>query len=140
MTTFTRIWLSPCLKSTENFTGPSWGGRFVGCSSTNLPLIVAGDMNTTQSTTTYAAFVPRYTDTWAQLHAGDNGFTCCEALPAITNYTPALFERVDLFLVGGGLTAQSIVRVGADASDRTPSGLWPSDHAGVVAQVTVEKD
>jgi hypothetical protein len=25
--------------------------------------------------------------------------------------------------------------IGRDADDRTPSGLWPSDHAGVVARL-----
>ena len=33
------------------------------------------------------------------------------------------------------LAALPIDIVGADPSDRTPGGLWPSDHAGLVATI-----
>jgi len=29
--------------------------------------------------------------------------------------------------------------VGDESADRTPSGLWPSDHAGVVASLTLSR-
>ena len=29
--------------------------------------------------------------------------------------------------------------VGDDPYDKTPSGLWPSDHAGVAAKISFEK-
>jgi endonuclease/exonuclease/phosphatase family metal-dependent hydrolase len=110
-----------------------------GPANTRLPLIVAGDMNTTTTTDTYAAIATAgFADVWAQLHAADAGFTCCEALPTIDNSIPALFERVDLFLIRGGLEAASIARVGADPGSRTASGLWPSDHAGLVATLELE--
>ena len=31
-------------------------------------------------------------------------------------------------------------RVGYEQEDRTPSGLWPSDHAGVVARLTLRQE
>jgi endonuclease/exonuclease/phosphatase family metal-dependent hydrolase len=110
-----------------------------GPANTDLPVIVAGDMNTTSSTDTYAAITGAgFSDVWAQLHPGDDGFTCCQTLPAITNSISTLFQRVDLFLVRGDLEAGGISRVGADPSDRTVSGLWPSDHAGLAATVLLK--
>jgi hypothetical protein len=42
--------------------------------------------------------------------------------------------KVDLVLVRGGVRPLLDVLVGNKTSqDLTPSGLWPSDHAGVVA-------
>jgi hypothetical protein len=32
-----------------------------------------------------------------------------------------------------------IRRVGDQPGDRTPSGLWPSDHAGVIATLKIRK-
>ena len=47
-----------------------------------------------------------------------------------------LTQRIDVVLVRGGLTAGGAALVGDDKKDRTASGLWPSDHDGVVATVT----
>jgi hypothetical protein len=35
----------------------------------------------------------------------------------------------------GDFQAQAADRVGEEPADKTPSGLWPSDHAGVVARM-----
>lgn len=112
-----------------------------GPANTDLPVVVAGDMNTTSSTDTYAAITAAgFRDVWAQLHPADDGFTCCQTLPAISNSMPTLFQRVDLFFVRGDLEAGGISRVGADPGDRTLSGLWPSDHAGVAATVLLKTE
>jgi hypothetical protein len=37
----------------------------------------------------------------------------------------------------GPIAAQEAHLVGADPSARTPSGLWPADHAGLVATLAV---
>jgi hypothetical protein len=58
-------------------------------------------------------------------------------VPGLDNAASLLDVRVDLVLVRGGLGIGSAVRVGEDPDDRTPSGLWPSDHAGVVAGLTL---
>jgi endonuclease/exonuclease/phosphatase family metal-dependent hydrolase len=112
-----------------------------GPANTDLPVVVAGDMNTTSSTDTYAAITAAgFRDVWAQLHPADDGFTCCQTLPAISNSMPTLFQRVDLFFVRGDLEAGGISRVGADPGDRTLSGLWPSDHAGLAATVLLKTE
>jgi endonuclease/exonuclease/phosphatase family metal-dependent hydrolase len=110
-----------------------------GPANTTLPVILAGDMNTTSTTDTYAALtIAGFVDLWPQLHPGVAGLTCCQTLPAIDNPSPALYERVDLLLLRGGLDGESIRLVGANVADRTASGLWPSDHAGLVARISVD--
>jgi endonuclease/exonuclease/phosphatase family metal-dependent hydrolase len=105
-----------------------------GPANTTLPVLIAGDMNTTTTTATYAALTGAgFADVWASLERSAPGLTCCQTLPAIDNPTSTLYERIDLMLTRGGLDAKRISRVGADPSTRTPSGLWPSDHAGLVA-------
>jgi hypothetical protein len=51
-----------------------------------------------------------------------------------------LYQRIDLILTLGNVEGQNIALFGADPGTRTPDGLWPSDHAGVAAQVIVEPD
>lgn len=111
-----------------------------GPANTDLPVILAGDMNTTSTTDTYSAITAAgFSDVWARLHPADAGFTCCQTVSAINNPISALYQRVDLFLLRGHLEGESISRIGADPVSRTPSGLWPSDHAGLVATLEFEK-
>lgn len=49
-----------------------------------------------------------------------------------------LSERVDLVLTRGPFHVEKASLVGNEASDRLPSGLWPSDHAGVVVTLELE--
>jgi hypothetical protein len=42
-------------------------------------------------------------------------------------------HRIDLILFRGFAGVDNMKVFGDLPSDRTPSGLWPSDHAGVVA-------
>jgi hypothetical protein len=51
----------------------------------------------------------------------------------LRNPSPTLTKRVDLVLTRGGFETVSADVLGEEPGDRTPSGLWPSDHAGVVA-------
>ena len=45
-----------------------------------------------------------------------------------------LTDRIDLVLFRGALAVADVSLVGNQQTDRTPSGLWPSDHAGVLAK------
>lgn len=100
-----------------------------------LPVIVVGDLNSNAdgtSTPTYADFLAAgYSDVWAEVGTGD-GLTCCHE-DDLQNPTATLVKRIDYILYRGGLEAVSADVVGADPAERTPSGLWASDHAGVVA-------
>jgi hypothetical protein len=77
-----------------------------------------------------------FTDLWTALHAGEPGLTCCQD-PSLRNTTSALTARIDLVLYRGGFGASSADVVGEAPADRTASGVWPSDHAGVVGSLRV---
>jgi len=104
---------------------------------TDLPLLFAGDFNSdavATSTSAYGALrAAGFTDAWDVAGGGD-GFTCCQD-PFLQTPVSLLNRRIDLVLVRGGIEVTAASVVGDDPSDRTPSGLWPSDHAGVVATV-----
>ncbi|MFJ3306186.1 endonuclease/exonuclease/phosphatase family protein [Streptomyces sp. NPDC086549] len=112
---------------------------------TDLPVVFAGDFNTTANDPQNPTF-PTYqfllnsgfTDAWREKHPTDPGFTCCQA-PDLKNPVSALSLRIDLVLFRGDFGVKNIHLVGDRQSDRTPSGLWPSDHAGIVATLRVPK-
>jgi hypothetical protein len=70
---------------------------------------------------------------------GDPGLTCCQA-QLDNNLESQLYERIDLILTFGNVEAQRAMLFGANQASKTPSGLWPSDHAGVAAQLVILKE
>jgi hypothetical protein len=48
-------------------------------------------------------------------------------------------QRIDHVLATAGVTRISSELVGDDADKRTPTGLWPSDHGGVVSTLKMPK-
>lgn len=107
--------------------------------SEELPVIMVGDFNATPASATYGLFAAAgYVDAFAQLHPGVDGFTCCQA-DDLRNESSQLHERVDLALLKGGtLVPLTAATVGNSPTDRTASGLWPSDHAGLVAKIGLQ--
>ncbi len=107
--------------------------------ATELPIILVGDLNSAadgSSTETYADFRDAgYGDAWAVVGSGP-GHTCCHDVD-LMNATPELAKRIDYVLYLGGVEAIAAQVVGDEVADITPGGLWPSDHAGVVATLTV---
>jgi hypothetical protein len=73
------------------------------------------------------------------LHPGVLGLTCCQAEPD-NNPLSQLYQRIDLILTLGPIGAQNISLFGANPATRTGDGLWPSDHAGVAAQLVLESN
>ena len=71
----------------------------------------------------------------------EDGATCCQA-DDLRNEASELTNRIDqIFVKGVALHPSGSIRtltVGDKPDDRLPSGLWPSDHAGVVAHLPVE--
>jgi endonuclease/exonuclease/phosphatase family metal-dependent hydrolase len=100
-----------------------------------LPGIVVGDFNAAANGTgspTYRDLTHGgLHDAWSQRHPGDPGLTWGATPPS--DPKPQLSQRIDLIFSHGPFTVDDVVRVGGRRSDRTPSGLWPSDHLGVVA-------
>lgn len=106
-----------------------------------LPLVLVGDTNSQPDTTVYADFTGAgLVDGWSALHPGDPGFTCCQVPPdTIVNSVSQLHERVDYVFSGQGIEPLAVDRVGADPSARLAgSGLWPTDHAGLVATLGLD--
>jgi len=80
----------------------------------------------------------------------DPGFTCCHDVD-LKNPVPAFDQRIDFIFwrpsgwmdegepangPGAFPGSLSVRTIGADPTKRTdPSGLWPSDHAGLVAEL-----
>ena len=106
----------------------------------HLPVILLGDLNSKADgtgTPTYAELLKPevgFVDAWAEEGRGP-GFTCCQD-DDLLNAESHLSDRRDFVLfANGSFQATDAEVVGANPADRTPSGLWPSDHAGVVAKL-----
>lgn len=112
------------------------------------PVILVGDLNTrAPDGITYNTFLgAAYADTWDHRVGSDDetGFTANHP-PDLRSETVNLEKRIDFILVrnvagGSGRSVLGSVFatvVGDEPADRTPSGLWPSDHAGVVARLVI---
>lgn len=101
-------------------------------------VVLVGDLNSPadgSGTTSYALLRGAgFGDAWTTTHPGDPGLTCCFD-PLLRSGT--LVSRIDLVLPRGAVDATAAEVVGEEAADRTASGLWPSDHAGVSAVLRV---
>ncbi len=113
-----------------------------GPAQTTLPLIVLGDFNSPAD----GSYTPTYglltaaglVDTWSAAHPGDPGPTCCQAADLL-NPTSTLSYRIDIVFTRGGFEVLDSEIVGEELDDRTPAGLWPSDHAGVVSTLRLPR-
>lgn len=104
------------------------------------PVALVGDFNSEadgSTTPTYGMVVGAgFIDAW---EPRGQGFTCCHDSD-LRNLAASLDERIDfVFLRGdfgfdppgvGDLFQASLV--GHRPSDRSPKGLWPSDHVGII--------
>ena len=110
-----------------------------GPCNTTLPVIVAGDLNTdspsgdpAQNAGYQIILSSGFSDGWSLLHQGQPGYTWALHLgDSATSTAPT--QRLDLVFFRGEVLAEEIQLIGNSPSDRTPDGLWPSDHAGLVA-------
>jgi endonuclease/exonuclease/phosphatase family protein len=106
-----------------------------GPGNTHLPVVFIGDFNSNADgtgTQTYTKLKNAgFIDAWTIKGKGI-GFTCCQA-DDLLNQDSSLTKRTDLVMFRGDFKVKNIGLVGNSQNDRTISGLWPSDHAGVVA-------
>lgn len=113
------------------------------------PLVVVGDINSSQQdkaiTVGPYTIVPPYkqlvdagyTDTWTLRPGAPASLTCCQSADLL-NQDSSLYERIDVIFTSGSPVGRVQVNlVGNDEADKTLSGLWPSDHAGVVTRLEV---
>jgi endonuclease/exonuclease/phosphatase family metal-dependent hydrolase len=112
------------------------------------PVIAAGDFNSAadgSTTSTYQDMLTAgFVDAWTIGRPLGDGYTSNQA-GDLMNAAAALFHRIDFVFYRDEHTAAGgnfrgsihIDRIGEEQADRTPSGLWPSDHAGLAAQLRV---
>lgn len=113
----------------------------------DLPTILTGDMNSAadgSDTPTYGNFIAAdFEDAWTQEGIG---YTCCQD-ESLRIYPSQLVRRVDVILMRGdfgllepGINGAVHAKIFGDKiSDLTLSGLWPSDHAGVYADIMLPR-
>jgi endonuclease/exonuclease/phosphatase family metal-dependent hydrolase len=115
--------LAQVAQARELLTGPA---------AVDGPVVIAGDLNSRADglgTPTYGLIrAAGFDDAWT---AG-GGLTCCHPADLLgTSRVPD--ARIDLILSRGGFSTRSMEVV----DGLTPSGLWRSDHAGIVATLNV---
>ncbi len=100
------------------------------------PVVLAGDLNSRPDDTlgAYGTFGGAgYADAWTVAQGPDGGFTSGQS-ELLDNVPSLLDHRIDYVLYQPGtVEALHAEVIGDELGDRTLSGLWPSDHAGVVA-------
>ena len=115
-----------------------------GPASTATDVIFLCDCNSPadgSGSATYAYLMSYgFTDAWTAVYPDAAGYTCCQS-GNLLNPVSQLSARSDLIWYRGShLMARDMLVVGAQPSDRTPSGLWPSDHAGVAGELGILGD
>jgi endonuclease/exonuclease/phosphatase family metal-dependent hydrolase len=113
-----------------------------GPANTTLPVIVMGDLNSPADSSGSPAhqdfLAAGFQDTWTATHGSDPGFT---AQPTVDLTAPnfGATQRIDYVFTRGGFSADGMTVEGTDPEDKTASGLWPSDHAAIVAKLDLPK-
>jgi endonuclease/exonuclease/phosphatase family metal-dependent hydrolase len=115
-----------------------------GPTNTELPVVLLGDFNSDAESSdpdqngAYQLLLGAgFLDAWSAAHPGVSGFTwpLHDEDPFTPFSTPS--QRIDLVLFRGLNQVLSAELIGNETSDLTPSGLWPSDHAGVVVTLRI---
>jgi len=138
------LYINTHLESFDATVRELQGGELrAGPANTALPLIIAMDSNAQAfplpEDPTYVDFISAgYGDVWSRLFPKRAGLTCCQD-EADNNPLSELYQRIDLVLAHGKVTPWAAVLIGTDPRSRLADGLWPSDHAALVAGVVVGK-
>ncbi len=102
------------------------------------PVVLVGDLNSRpdDSAGAYGTFqAAGYADAWVVVHGPEGGFTSGQS-ELLDNFPSLLDHRIDDVLYQPkGIEAVAAEVIGEEPDDRTPAGLWPSDHAGTVARL-----
>ena len=102
-----------------------------------MPVLLTGDFNSDGSATppwpAYAFLTTdaRLKDAWRIAHPKAPGLTWGQS-PDLLNPFPSLTQRIDFVFFRGSFRVLDADVVGDKRGDRASTGLWPSDHAGLV--------
>ena len=99
--------------------------------------VLMGDLNDTPGSLMYQVLAGSgWSDLWLAFGSGP-GLTCCHS-PNLANPFAAFDQRIDYVLQRGFTEAGRITLLGIEPEDRISGAagpIWPSDHAGVFAQL-----
>ncbi|MEM6286456.1 MAG: endonuclease/exonuclease/phosphatase family protein [Bacteroidota bacterium] len=108
---------------------------------TSGPLVLVGDFNSDAGGTTTATYGILTDPSTGLVDAAGPGAgtpTCCQDAE-IRNDASEHTTRIDLIFSRNG-TATAFDTILDEPADKTASGLWPSDHAGVWADLTLRSE
>jgi len=121
--------------------------ELVGSLDPARPTVLMGDLNDAPGSPMYQVLVGAgFTDLWRALRPGVVGNTCCHA-GDLSNQLPDLTQRIDYIFARGlerphaGLIGR-VDRLGEVPADRIVgpvSRIWPSDHAGLAAELPLTR-
>jgi len=74
-----------------------------------------------------------FLDAWTLRPGKPPGLSCCQDEDLLNPWS-VLYERIDLIFSRETPSDVKANPVGNSPEDKTPSGLWPSDHAGLVVR------
>lgn len=107
------------------------------------PAVLIGDLNDDPGSPMYQVVTGAgFVDLWRAMRPGVIGFTCCHS-PDLSNHLPDLDQRLDYVLARGlgrphaGVIGK-IERLGEVPGNRIQGAagpIWPSDHAGLAAEL-----
>jgi len=107
-------------------------------------VILAGDFNSAPTDvhpygapTPYQQLSALFADTWEHRPGKPGGFTCCEAADLL-NDPSSHDRRIDIVFANPAPAKVKANVMDAKLDDKTASGLWPSDHASVIAELTYD--
>ena len=111
--------------------------------NTTLPVVLVCDCNANPDNPADPIFFQNYpaylllknagfTDVFRTARPNDPGFTFGQD-ENLLNVISTMSRRIDLVQFRGPFTIEDVQVVNASPADRQRLGLWPSDHAGVVA-------
>lgn len=131
------------------FVHAAQAGELMGIvGASPVPVVLTGDLNSDASgctTDTYEDLIDMgFVDAWTIGRPRGLGFTSNQDADLL-NAASKLFHRIDFVMYRDAFTtakgkfqgSSHAELVGEDPADKTSTGLWPSDHAGVMAELRI---
>ncbi len=109
-----------------------------GPARARVPVIAVGDFNSAadgSTTRSYAKMTRSFFDDAWRINRHDPGYSCCQN-ETLSNSTSILDTRIDLVLTHDARAAE--IDLVGDAPFEASPPLWPSDHAGLVAEIRLQ--
>jgi hypothetical protein len=128
-----------CLPITPYFQQAQAAELLSGPATTHLPVVFVGDLNSPGDGTSAVynnVIAAGFSDAAVIAGLGQVN-TCCH--DDLSDESSVLDQRIDFVLFRGAFRVTSATVVGDDPAGRTVSGRWPSDHAGVAAELVLPR-